>query len=739
MGCPHLTLLQFLAAHPARRRKTNTAFRRPPLRQGLEFVIMSGAGTSRQIDELPEKRMNLRLLLLGTALIATGAMAAPRGFTVEDLANMERLGSPAVSPDATRVVYTVRSTNMEKNRGNTQLWLLDLRASKPVPQRLTQSEASNTDPEWSPSGDAIYFLSSRSGSSQVWRLPMAGGEAVRVTDLPLDVDNFRLSPKGERLALSLAVFRDCPDLACTKARLDAHTKGKASGQIYDRLFVRHWDTWSDGRNAVLYSLALDANGRASGAPVSLSGTLDGDVPSKPYGDHEEYRFSPDGKSIVFATRIAGKTEAWSTNFDVYEVAAAGGTPRNLTPDNPAWDAKPAYSPDGRTLAYLTMKRPGFEADRFHMVLLDIASGKKRTLADQWDRSIESFRWTPDGKTLLVSADDLGQHRLFALDAASGKVTPVSGKGTVSEFDVQRDTVVMAQTNLASGAQLFKLKLGSEQATQLTQANAGALADVRFGDYEQFSFTGAKGETVYGYVVKPWNAAPGGKYPIAFLVHGGPQGSFGNGWSYRWNPQVYAGAGYASVLIDFHGSTGYGQAFTDSISGDWGGKPLEDLQKGLAAAVKKFSWLDRERSCALGASYGGYMMNWIEGNWPDGFRCIVNHDGVFDNRGMAYASEEIWFTEWENGGSYFNVPEQHEKFNPVNFVKNWKTPMLVVQGDMDFRIPTTQGLGTFTALQRRGIPSKLLVFPDENHWVLKPANSVLWHHTVLDWLDTYLKH
>ncbi|SFM39440.1 alpha/beta hydrolase family protein [Rugamonas rubra] len=691
--------------------------------------------------------MTLRLLLSGAAMLAAVAGAhaaapgAPRGFTVEDMVNMERVGSPLLSPDASKLVYTVRSTDLAKNGSNTQLWLLDLRAAKPVPQRLTQAAASSTDPEWSPNGDAIYFLSARSGSSQVWRLPLAGGEAAKVTDLPLDVDNFRLSPQGDRLALSLAVFRDCPDLGCTKARLDARAaKGKTSGVVYDRLFVRHWDSWADGRNAVLYSAPIDASGKVTAPPVSLSGMLDGDVPSKPFGDHDEYRFSPDGANIVFAARIAGQSEAWSTNFDVYQVPAAGGAPRNLTADNPAWDSKPTYSPDGRTLAWLAMARPGFEADRFELVLMDVASGKRRKLAPQWDRSVADFRWTPDGKTILATADDVGQHRLFALDAASGKVTPVSGKGYVSAFDVQRDTVVLAQANLASAAQLFKLKLGgdTEHATQLTKLNEAALADVRFGQYEQFSFTGADGATVYGHVMKPWNAAPGAKYPIAFLVHGGPQGSFGNSWSYRWNPQVYAGAGYATVFIDFHGSTGYGQAFTDSISGDWGGKPLQDLKLGLDAAVKKFPWLDRERSCALGASYGGYMMNWIEGNWSDGFRCIVNHDGVFDTRGMAYSTEEIWFTEWENGGSYYNVPQKHEQFNPVHHVKNWKTPMLVVQGDLDFRIPTTQGLGTFTALQRQGIPSKLLMFPDENHWVLKPANSVLWHHTVIDWLDTYTK-
>ncbi|TFW33248.1 S9 family peptidase [Massilia horti] len=681
--------------------------------------------------------MKFRLLMLSAAVMAaSGAMAAPRGLTVEDLVNMERIGSPAVSPDATRVVYTVRSTDMSKNRGHTELWMVDLRAAKPVPQRLTSHSASSSDPEWSPGGDAVYFLSSRSGSSQVWRLPVSGGEATRVTDLPLDVESFRVAPTGDRMALTMAVFRDCADLACTKSRLDS--KGKATGLVYDRLFVRHWDTWSDGRNSVLYSAPIDASGQVSAAPVSLSGTLDADVPSKPFGDRDEYRFSPDGKSIVFSARIAGKTEAWSTNFDLFTVPAAGGAaPRNLTADNPAWDTKGVFSPDGRTLAYLAMTRPGFEADRFQIVLMDVASGKKRNIAESWDRSAGNVQWTADGKTLIVDAEDIGQHKLFAIDVASGKVAPLTDKGSVGAFDVRRDTITYTQANLASGAQLFKMKLGG-QPQQLTNQNAERLADVRFGEYEQFSFTGANGDTVYGHVMKPWNATPGAKYPIAFLVHGGPQGSFGNSWSYRWNPQVYAGAGYATVFIDFHGSTGYGQKFTDSISGDWGGKPLVDLKKGLAAAVAKYPWLDREKSCALGASYGGYMMNWIEGNWSDGFKCIVNHDGVFDARGMAYSTEEQWFTDWENGGPYFTVPENHERFNPVNYVNNWKTPMLVIQGDLDFRIPTAQALSTFTALQRRGIDSKLLVFPDENHWVLKPANSVLWHHTVLGWLDQHLK-
>jgi len=687
--------------------------------------------------------MKSRLSALAAALALAAATstvtAAPRGFTVEDMVAMERVGAPAVSPDGSRIVYTVRSTDLAKNKGHTDLYLVDLRTAGAAPQRLTSDAANSTDPEWSAAGDAIYFLSARSGSSQVWRLPAKGGAAVRVTDLPLDVDSFRVSPAGDRIALSMAVFRDCADLACTKDRMAARDKDKASGKLYDRLFVRHWDTWGDGRNAVLYSVPLDGAGKAGNAAVSLSGSLDGDVPSKPFGDREEYRFSPDGKHIVFSVRIAGKTEAWSTNFDLYTIPAAGGqAPHNLTADNPAWDAKGVFSPDGRTLAWLAMARPGFEADRYQIMLMDVASGSKRKLAADWDRSPGALQWAEDGKSLVVDAEDIGQHRLFRIDAASGKVAALTGQGSIGAFDMRGGTIAFTQANLSAGPQLFSMKLGSDKATRLTALNTARLADVRWGESEQFSFKGANGDIVYGHVMKPWNYEPGKKYPLAFLVHGGPQGSFGNGWSYRWNPQVYAGAGYATVFIDFHGSTGYGQKFTDAISGDWGGKPLEDLQKGLAAAVSRYPWLDRSRACALGASYGGYMMNWIEGNWSNGFKCIVNHDGVFDTRGMAYATEEQWFTDWENGGPYFQFPEKHERFNPVLHVNKWKTPMLVVQGDLDFRIPTAQGLSTFTALQRRGIDSKLLVFPDENHWVLKPANSVLWHHTVIDWLDHYLK-
>jgi len=680
----------------------------------------------------------LSVVALAANLVAGAALGGePHGLRADDLVRLRRVSSPALSPDGRRVAFTLRETEVTENRTHTDIYVLDLTGAHPL-SRLTRAPQSSRDPRWSANGQALYFLSARSGSSQVWRLALSGGEAAQVTDLPVDVDSFAVAPTGDRLAVTMAVFRDCPDLACTRQRLDAKAKQKTQPRLYDSLFVRHWDSWGDGRRSVLFTLALDAGGQVTGTPVSISGSLDGDVPGKPFGDETDYTFSPDGRTLVYSVRVAGVAEAWSTNFDLYQTPAAGGVPTNLTPDNAAWDAEPRFSPDGRTLAYKAMDRAGFEADRFHLVLRDMASGAKRTLANDWDHSVAAFRWSSDGSALIVQSADTGQEPLFRIDAKRGTVQRLTGAGTVEAFDTRGDLLVYTHSDLGAPADLYASSAKGGAEHRLTRVNYDALADVRFGEAEQFSFAGAGGETVHGYVLKPWNAAPEAKYPVAFIIHGGPQGSYANAWSYRWNPQVFAAAGYAVVFIDFHGSTGYGQAFTDSISRDWGGKPLEDLQKGLAAAQSRYSWIDGNRVCALGASYGGYMINWIAGNWSDRFRCLVNHDGIFDSRAMYYSTEELWFEEWEHGGPYFAAPELYEKFTPSRFVANWKTPMLVIHGELDYRVPIEQGLSTFTALQRRGVESKLLVFPDEDHWVLKPENSLTWHREVLGWLAGHLQ-
>lgn len=700
----------------------------------LAFGIASLALASPQVSQQVSRQADAQTATRSGSPASDDSTTRP--FSVEDLVRLKRVSEPALSPDGRTVVFSVRETDMAANRGRHDLWALDLATRNAQPQRLTTDPENDHAPQWSGDGRYLYFLSGRSGSMQVWRLPWAGGESEQVTDLPLDVGSFKLAPNGRLLALTLEVFPDCPDVKCTAERLSKQADSKASGRVYERLFVRHWDTWSDGRLSQLFVAPLE-EGRAD-ALRSVSGTLDADVPSKPFGDASEYTFSPDSTRLVFNARLKGNTEPWSTNFDLYEVSVEGGKPRILTADNPAWDTQPVFSPDGSLLAWRAMQRPGFEADRFRIVLMDLRSGERRVLTEDWDRSAEAIAFSRDGRTIYATSDHYGQHPLWAIDVKSGKATMLTGPGRVEAFSVGEKEIVYTLASLKSPAELQVLTLRGGELRALPRMNSAALDRLALGEPEQFTFAGANDETIYAYVMKPANFDPARRYPVAFLIHGGPQSSFSNSWSYRWNPQTYAGAGYASIFIDFHGSTGYGQAFTDSITGDWGGKPLEDLQKGLQTALQKYPWLDADRMCALGASYGGYMINWIAGNWAKPFKCLVNHDGIFDNRSMAYATEELWFTEWEHGGPQYEVPANYEKFNPVNLVANWTRPMLVIHGERDFRVPYEQGIATFTALQRRGIPSRLLYFPNENHWVLGPANSVQWHREVERWLDEWTR-
>ena len=664
---------------------------------------------------------------------APAAPAVAGAFTYQDMISANRLGDPQVSPDGKWVVYSLTTTDVAQNKRTGSLWVKDLSADA-EPRRLAISDEGANTARWGSDGK-LYFLSGRSGSSQVWRSDADGRNATQVTRLALDVNAYRLSPDASKVAVSLAVFPDCADIACSVEKAKAVADNPSTGQVYDRMFVRHWDTWQDGTQNHLFVVPT-----AGGDPVWVTRGFDGDTPSKPFGDESEFVFTPAGDAIVFSARLAGRSEPWSTNFDLWKThdLTGDGTFENLTDANEGWDTGPVFSPDGKSLAYRAMSRAGFEADRYDIFVRDVATGQTRQIAANWDRSADTLQWSADGSTLYTTAGDVGQTRLFAVTVANGSVVPLTGNGHVSAFGQTSSGFVYAHDSLTRPSELYvKTFRGREMPRRITDVNP-QLDEKVFGEAEQFSFAGWNGEEVHGYVIKPAGYVEGRKYPVAFLIHGGPQGSFGDGWSFRWNPQTYAGAGYAVVMIDFHGSTGYGQAFTDAISQHWGDRPFEDLQKGWAAAQGKYSFLDGDNACALGASYGGYMINWIAGKWADEFKCLVNHDGVFDTFGMGYSTEELWFTEWENGGTPWENPRGYQEFNPANHVGDWKTPMLVVQGDLDFRIPTAQGLSTFTALQRRGIDSRLVVFPNENHWVLKPANSLQWHNEVFGWLDRHLE-
>ena len=654
-------------------------------------------------------------------------------MTATDMHLMARLGAPEVSPDGRAALFTISQTDLQANKRNNPLYTFDLTRRGAAPQPI--AALANTGAHsavWGPDG-AIYFLMKAGERDQLHRMTL-GDAPQKISDFGADISGFKLSPRGDRVIV-WADQKDCPDLACAATTFPA--KGPGSGQVYDQLFVRHWDTWVEpGTRSRIYSFPIE-NGQVTGMGVRLTGTLVGDTPSKPFGGGEEISFSPDGRTVYFALREAGRIEPTSTNLDIFAAPADGSAPpTNLTDANEATDNLPTLSPDGRTLAYVAMKRPGYEADRLVIQLRDLATGQTRALTEGWDRSVSSLAWTPDGRALIVDAQDTLENPLFRVDVATGKVTRLTREGTAHNARPLSDgSVLFALNSVHKPDDLYRVDRRG-RVTQLTAVNAARLAELDPVTFTKWSFAGANNDTVWGYTLKPTQTE--GKLPIAFIVHGGPQGSFNNSWSYRWNPRVFASPGYAVVSVDFHGSTGYGQTFVDAINKDWGGKPLEDLQKGLAFAVSRDTQLDGDRACALGGSYGGYMMYWIAGRWPDGFDCLVSHNGVFDTRSMGYMTEELWFTEWENGGPPFEQPQEYERWNPILHVANWKTPTLVIIADKDYRVPYTQGLGAFTALQRRNVPSRLLRFPDENHWVLKPQNSIQWYDVTQDWLARWLK-
>ena len=679
----------------------------------------------------PSLATTLIALLCSSA--ATYAQDETHPFSIHDMLAMKRLGGLQVSPDGSRLLFQVRTTDLESNGGSTDLWLCNVDGSDT--RTLTTHPSSDWNGRWSKDGRSVLFLSTRSGSAQLWRIHANGGEAQQVSDLPLPLGGFELSPDGGAVAFALEVFPGTT-IAETRDRLDEEAERKSSGMLYEQLFIRHWDTWKDGRRNHVFVAKLTENGHDE--PVDVMKDMDADCPTKPFGGNEDFTFTPDGLGIVFCARDAGREEAWSTDFDLWRAPVDGSAPPLcLTENNEAWDAAPVFSPDGRTLAYLAMERAGYESDRFRITLRSWPSGETRTLTDEWDRSPGSIAWSTDGAEILCTAGHLGQHPLFAVSVEDGSVRTLVEFGSVRGFAPAGDHVYFGRDHHRSPVEFHRVASNGGASQQITHVNAEALARTRMGNSEQFTFAGWNDETVYCYVMEPVDFDPAKKYPVAFLIHGGPQGSYGNDFHYRWNPQAYAGRGYAAVMVDFHGSTGYGQAFTDSIRGDWGGKPLVDLQKGLAAALERYPWMDGERVAALGASFGGYMINWIAGQWPDRFRCFVNHDGNLDERMAYYDTEELWFPEWENHGPPWES-EHYAQHNPIDYVHLWQTPMLVIHGALDFRVVDTQGISTFTALQRRGIPSQFLYFPDENHWVLSPHNSILWHETVLSWLDRWTR-
>jgi dipeptidyl aminopeptidase/acylaminoacyl peptidase len=687
--------------------------------------------------------MKLNLIHMIVLAVAPIALAIPalaqvqRPMAPEDLATLNRVAAPAVSADGRFVAWQQTETDPTSFARSTGIWIVPANdpTAKPV-QTFDTPGKNETSPAFAPDG-TLYFLSNASGTTQVWSGTgaAAAGAPMQVTAFKAEVAGFKISPDGARLLVWGDVPVDCPEFGCPATAMAGVTPSTGKHYKDGVGFVRHWDAWeTPGTHSRAFVFDL-VNGKAAKGRA-VSGALIGDTPSKPMGGGEELAWSADSKSVYFALRIADRNEPRSTNLDIYQAPADGSSaPVNLTAANQATDTLPAASPDGQWLAYAAMARPTYEADRQVLMLRNLATGATQALTQDWDRSVGSIAWAPDSKSVIVTAQDLLEHPAFRVDVRSSKVARITTRGNVFDpVPLANGGMVHALNSVTSPTDII-IRSAKGAARNLSNANAARLTTIAPVQYEQFSFAGAGGALVRGQVLYPQGAT--GQLPTLLLVHGGPQGSFYNSWSTRWNPMLFASAGYAVVTIDFHGSTGYGQAFTDSINQDWGGKPLEDLKLGMAAAAKSNTVVNPANACALGGSYGGYMMNWIAGNWPDRFKCLVNHAGIFDLRAMAFTTEELWFDEWDQGGPWWSRPNA-EQWNPVNHAEKWQTPTLFIHGEKDYRVPYTQSIAGFTAAQRRGVPAELLMFPDENHWILKGKNNVQWYRAVFDWTGRHLK-
>jgi len=678
----------------------------------------------------------LILCIFALAVSAAAQTNSRRAITFDDLISLERVAEPQVSPDGKWVAYRVTLPDKEANRNASNIWVVA--ASGDSARRQLTRSGRDSRPQWSPDGKRIAFLSSRDGAQQIYVIPLDGGEATKLTTLSTGADNQQWSADGKWVAFTSNVYPDCKDDACNSARESAREKSKVKARIYDHLLYRHWNEWSDGTRSHLFIASA-----ADGAARDLTPGADYDVPPFSLGGPDAIAFSPDGKELCF-TAVTDKVEATSTNGDLFTVPADGSAgPKRIT-TNPGFDGQPAYSPDGRSIAYRSQARAGYESDKWRLMLYDRASGKHTSVNEKFDHSVDGILWSRDSKTIYFFAEDRAESPIYAVTAADGsdpKAIVSEGFNTAISLSGDGRALVFTRSSLVMPAEIFVANADGSGSRQVTRHNAERLAALDLPKPESFWFDGAEGTKVHGLLLRPPHFDPSRKYPLVFLVHGGPQGAWNDSWGFRWNAQVFASPGYVAVMVNPRGSTGYGQKFTDEIGADWGGKVFVDLMKGLDYVIGKHSFIDANRMCAAGGSYGGYMMNWFESHTQGRFKCLISHAGPYNNDSMYGATEELWFPEWDLRGTPWNNAGTYDKWSPHKYAGEfgkYKTPTLVIHGELDFRVPYTEGLQMFTALQRQGVPSKLLIFPDEGHWISKPQNSELWYKTFLDWLATYLK-
>jgi dipeptidyl aminopeptidase/acylaminoacyl peptidase len=681
-------------------------------------------------------------LSLAFALSASAQDSAKHAITFDDLIKMHRVIEPQISPDGKWVAFTVTTPDMDANRNASNIWMVPTAGGAAI--QLTQS-GQDSSPVWSPDGKTLAFLSSRGGDSQVYLLSMEGGEAQKLTKLSTGADNPKWSPDGKTIAFTSLVYPDCVsrsatalnnDDDCNSKRETEKEKNKVKAHVAEQLLYRHWTHWNEGKRSHVFVVASDG----SGPPRDLTAGANYDVPPDERGGPQDINFSPDGKEICF-TAVTDKMEAISTNADLFIVPVAGGETKRIT-TQPGFDGNPVYSPDGKYIAYHAQLTPGYESDRWRVMLYDRQTGKTENLSEAFDRSADGLAWSADSKEIYFTAENETLQPIYSIAARSGGLPrKVIGEGFNEAISLSADgkTIAFERTSLKTPAEVFVAASDGSNVRQLTHQNDTILAALEMNAPETFWFDGAEGTKVQAMLIRPPKFDASKKYPLLVLLHGGPQTMWSNAWGYRWNAQVFSGAGYVTLMINRRGSTGYGQKFTDEITNDWGGKAYVDVMNGVDYTLKKYPFVDGARMAAAGGSYGGYMADWIATH-TGRFKAIISHASVYDKVSM-YATEELWFEEHDMQGTPWTNPESYKKWAPVTYAAElgkFKTPTLVIAGERDYRVPYTQSLEFFSALQRQGVPSKLVVFPDEGHWVLKPQNAQFWYKTFLDWLALYVK-
>ncbi len=674
-------------------------------------------------------------IVLGSLLHMAAAASTTRPMTLDDLFALRRIAEPQISPDGRIVAYALTTVDLAKNSTTSNIWTVATEGG--APKQLTSGTKHDRRPRFSPDGRQILFESDRSGDTQLWLIDLSGGEARQLTTIATEARTGIWSPDGKSIAFVSAVYPEYSDKpyaesnAANKTRKEENDKNPVKARVFNKLFYRHWDSWVEDKRQHLFIVPS-----AGGDPRDLTpGDRDAYPTSTTFSSGDDFTFTPDSGSLVYAAPPV-RDEAWSTNYDLYRVATSGGTPENLTAGNLAGDGCPRFSPDGKWLAYRAQKRPGYEADRWELMVMPAAGGAARSITAAVDRSIEGFVWSADNDTIYCTADQNAGAPIFKLSVKNGKFAELISGGMFSALSMSADGKQLACARAAINQPPEVMLVDPKgQARNLSQVNAALLAELQLPKPESVTVKGAGGTPMQMWILKPPGFDPAKKWPLAFLVHGGPQGAWEDSWSNRWNPELWAAQGYVVALPNPRGSTGFGQAYVDGISGDWGGKCFDDLMAGLAY-LEKLPYVDTSRMAAAGASFGGYMMNWFEGHTTK-FKTLITHCGVYNFDSMYASTDELWFDEWEHGGPPWGKRDSYEKHSPHRFAQNFKTPMLIIHNDLDFRVPINEGYQLFTALQRLGVPSKMINFPDEGHWVSKPANSAYWHREVFAWLTKYV--